>query len=124
MIRILAASLVAAFAIGSVPGASAAPAGGLHRGGGGHVATPGLTRNFGAFHGGRSHNAFRDNAFRGFPWYGVGSYDTPPADVSVTNNQFVAPPTTYRRVCRTEALVVPAEAGGEREVRVTRCFLE
>jgi hypothetical protein len=119
MIRTLAASLVvAAFAVGSAPVTTAAPAGGLHRGGG-HVAAPILKRNFGGAHGLR-----RPGGFRGFPWIGVGSYDAPPADVSVTNNQFVVPPTAYRRVCRTQALVVPAEAGGEREVRVTRCFLE
>jgi hypothetical protein len=119
LVAILASSLVvASFAIGSAPMAGAAAAGGLHRGGPAVVA-PVLKRNFGAFRGAR-----RPGAFRGFPWVGVGSYDTPPADVSVTNNQFVVPPTAYRRVCRTQALVVPAEAGGEREVHVTRCFLE
>jgi hypothetical protein len=118
MIRTLAASLIAAFMIGLVPVTSAAPAGGLHRGGG-PVAAPVLKRNFGVAHGLR-----RPGGFRGFPWIGVGTYDTSPADVSVTNNQFVVPPTEYRRVCRTQALVVPAEAGGEREVTVTRCFLE
>lgn len=119
MIKTLAASLIAAaFTIGSAPVAGAAPAGGLHRSGPA-VAAPVLKRNFRAFHGAR-----RFGAFRGIPWIGVGTYDYPPADVSVTNDQFVVPPTAYRRVCRTQALVVPAEAGGEREVRVTRCFLE
>src|SRR5262245_14026607 len=118
MIKTLAASLIAAFAIGLVSVTSAAPAGGLHRSGG-PVAAPALKRNFGVAHGVRRHGAFR-----GYPW-AVGPYDTSPADVNVTNNELVNPALPpYRRVCRTEALVVPAEAGGEREVHVTRCFLE
>ena len=118
MIKTLAASLMAAVAIASVSVTSAVPAGGLHRSVG-PVAAPAFKRNFGAVQGAR-----RLGRFRGFPWVGDSSYDTSPADVSVTNNQFVVPPTEVRRVCRTQALVVPAEAGGEREVRVTRCFLE
>ena len=125
-------SLVAILTIASVSAASAAPAGGMHRGGapaaapggglhrgGPVVTTPGLRKSFGGVHGARRHGRFV-----GSPWIATVPYETPPADVSVNNNQFVvqAPPT--RRVCRAEVLVVPREAGGEREVTVTRCFLE
>jgi hypothetical protein len=119
MIKTLTVSLVALLTIGSASAAVAASAGGLHRSGSvgaAHI----LKKNFGAFHGARRHGGFR-----GYPWIGTAPYDTPPADVSVTNNQFVVPnPTAYRRVCRSNVSVVPAEAGGEREVTVTRCFLE
>src|SRR5690242_19990408 len=97
MIKTLAASLIAAVAIGSVAVTSAAPAGGLHRGGGAGTGR-GFKASCGAVHGVR-----RTSAFGGFPWYGVGSCETPPADVSVTDHEFVVPPTEYRRVCRAQA---------------------
>jgi hypothetical protein len=124
-------SLVAILSIASISAASAAPAGGMHRGGapaaapggglhrgGSAVTTPGLRKSFGG-----SHGVHRHNRFLGSPWIAAVPYETPPADVSV-NNQFVVQAPPARRVCRSEVLLVPREAGGEREVTVTRCFLE
>jgi hypothetical protein len=118
MIKTLTLGLVAALTIASASAVGAAPANGLHRGGP-PAATPGLNRSFGGFHGARQHGRFF-----GSPWIAAVPYETPPADVRVNNNQLVVQAPPVRRVCRTQAVVVPREAGGEREVSVTRCFLE
>src|SRR5262245_46784854 len=106
--------LVAVLAVASMSAAAAAPAGGLHRGGAPTVAPSGglnrsgpavLNRSFGAGHGVRRHNRFL-----GPPWIGVWPYETDPAGVNVENNQLVGPPVAYRRVCRTQVVVVPREA--------------
>jgi len=128
MSKTLTVSLVGLLTIASMSAAGTAPAAGLHRGdrpaqaGGlnrsGRAAAV-TSKNFGAFH-----RAQRHGRFLGSLWIGAAPYDTPAADVSVDNNQLVVHAPPSRCVCRTQAIVVPREAGGAREVTVTRCLLE
>jgi len=122
MIKTFASSLAAVLTIGSICASGDAAAGGLQRG---VIRAPVhgaiLKPNFGAFN--RAHRHGRFFGY-GVPLIGY-PYDDPVIYAGGDNPPVV--PGNYepvQRVCRTFIYNVRAEAGGRRDVSVTRCFVE
>lgn len=89
----------------------------------------------GSFH---QHSAFRsfrqhERFEQGTPlWWGYGPSDYPVAEVEPSQSQVYIypqefaerprPPVLYQPGCRTEAVTVPSESGGQRTINITRCY--